>query len=112
VNQVNGTAPGVPSSQQGECAECRNARVIRALAESLEGRGLKSRLVAYSGGSHYDDHVEEIVVTNPVARERGEIRIGDDGSVTWEYFGTLDDAGAGKILDEITNALGATGLQM
>jgi hypothetical protein len=112
VDQVNGTAPGVPSSQQGECAECRNARRIRTLAESLEGRGLKSRLVAYSGGSHYDDHVEEIVVTNPAARERGEMRVGDDGSVTWEYFGTLDDAGAGKILDEITNALSATGLQM
>jgi hypothetical protein len=112
VDKVNGTAPGVPSSQKGECPECMNARRIRALAESLEGHGLKSRLVAYSGGSHYDDHVEEIVITNPAARERGEIRVGDDGSVTWEYFGSLDDASVGQILDQVTNALGANDQRM
>jgi hypothetical protein len=113
VNQVNGSAPGMPSSQeQGGCADCMNAWLIRALAERLEGRGLNSHLVTYTGGAHGDEHVEEIVVTNPVARERGEVRVGDDGSVTWEYFGKLDDAGVSKILDEITNALRATGLRM
>jgi hypothetical protein len=89
-----------------------NARLIRALAERLEGCGLSSHLVSYSGGAHDDEHIEGIVVTNPVARERGEVRVGDDGSVTWEYFGKLDDAGVGKILDEITNALRATGLRI
>lgn len=49
--------------------------------------------------------------TNPAARERGEVRVGDDGSVTWEYFGKLDEAGVSKILDEITNALRATGVR-
>jgi hypothetical protein len=89
-----------------------NARLIRELAERLKGRGLNSRLVTYPGDAHGDEHVEEIVVINPVARERGEVRVGDDGSVTWEYFGKLDNAGVGKILDEITNALRATGLRM
>lgn len=49
--------------------------------------------------------VEVVVVTNPAALERGEFRVGDDGGVTWEYWGQLDESGAGQILDTITNAL-------
>jgi hypothetical protein len=56
-------------------------------------------------------HVVEIVVTNPAARQRGEVRIGDDGGVTWEYFGEMDDAGLSKILDDVINALRATGIR-
>lgn len=112
MSEVNGTEPGMPSRHQDECVECKNAKLIRALSEKLEGIGLKSRLVVYSGGSHYDDHVEEVVVMNPAAPQRGEMRVGDDGSVTWEYFGSLDDSGIGEVIEQITNALSATGRRM
>ena len=52
--------------------------------------------------------VEEIVVTNP--GERGEVRIGDDGHVTWEYDGRIDQAGMSKILVDATNALRSSGV--
>jgi hypothetical protein len=76
----------------------------------LADRGLNTRLVTYPGIAQDEEHIEEIVVTNPAARERGVVRVGDDGSVTWEYFGELDNVG--EILDEVTNVLRATGLRM
>ena len=82
------------------------------LVDRLEGRGLNPRLVAYSGDGGDDDRVEQIVIINPAAPERGEVRVGDDGSVTWEYFGSLDEVGVNKILDEVTNALRATGVRL
>jgi hypothetical protein len=93
-------------------AHCENGELIRMLAKTLESRGLDFRLVAYPDGTREGEHVEEIVVTNPRAPERGEVRVSNVGGVTWEYFGKLDEAGAGKILDEITNALRATGLRL
>jgi len=82
------------------------------LASRLEGRGLESRLVAYPGDPGEDERVEEIVIVNPAAPERGEVRVGDDGSVTWEYFGSLDEVGVSSILDEVTNALRARGVRL
>jgi hypothetical protein len=84
---------------------------LRRLAGKLESRGMRSRLVTYSGGPG-EEHVEQIVVTNPAAPERGEVRVSDDGAVTWEFFGDLGEPGAGRILDEVTNALRATGLPL
>jgi hypothetical protein len=81
------------------------------LAKKLESRGLDYRLVTYPDGEREDTHIEEIVVTNPAARERGEIRVCDDGGVTWEYFGTIDEAGVSEIVDDATNALRATGVR-
>jgi hypothetical protein len=80
------------------------------LVSRLKGRGLDPRLVTYPGDD--DERVEQIVIVNPAARERGEVRVGDDGSVVWEYFGSLDEAGVSKILDEVTNALRATGVRL
>jgi hypothetical protein len=90
---------------------CENGELLRMLAKKLESRGLDYRLVTYPGGTGEDQHIEEIVVINPAARERGEIRVCDDGGVTWEYFGKIDEAGVDKILDDATNALRATGLR-
>lgn len=105
---------GAPLTQgKGGCTRCAGSRLLRVLAKKLEGRGLASRLVDYPEEMHDGgEHVEEVVVVNPAARERGEVRVGDDGSVTWEYFGKLDEAGVEKILDEATNALRATGLRL
>jgi hypothetical protein len=91
------------------CARRESGEPLKMLAHRLESRGLDSRVVNYPGGEA-DDDVEELIITNPAARERGEIRIGDDGSVTWEYFGNLDETGIGKILDEVTNALRGPGV--
>lgn len=89
-----------------------NGELARLLVQRLENRGLDSRLVTYPDDADDDEHVEEIVIVNPAARERGEIRVGDDDSVTWEYFGRLDEAGVTAIADEVTNALRATGVRM
>jgi GntR family transcriptional regulator len=88
-----------------------NGEAIRDLAEKLENRGLSSRVATYSGEKPDDELIEEIVVTNPVAPERGSIRIGDDGAITWEFFGNLGETGASRLLDEATNALRATGVR-
>ena len=88
-----------------------NGELALMLLTKLESRGLDSRLVTYPGDKHDHEHVEQIVITNPAARERGEVRVGDDGSVTWEYFGKLDETGVTNILDEVTNALRATGVR-
>jgi hypothetical protein len=82
------------------------------LMSRLEDRGLDSRLVSYCGDAGDDERIEEIVIVNPAARERGEVRVGDDGSLTWEYFGSLDEAGITKILDAVTSALLATGVRL
>jgi hypothetical protein len=109
VSQVNDTASGNTTGQGGR-AHCMNGELARLIVSTLESRGLDSRLVTYPGDAPDDEHIEEIVIVNPAARERGEVRVGDDGSVTWEYFGKLDEAGVSSILDEVTNALRATGV--
>jgi hypothetical protein len=107
---VNDDASGKATDRDGR-AHCINGELARMLVRKLESRGLDSRLGAYPDDADDDEHVEEIVITNPAARERGEVRVGDDGSVTWEYFGRLDEVGVGNILDEVTNALRATGVR-
>ncbi len=109
MNQVNDNAPDLPAAP-GQ-ADCVTNRHLRVLAKNLESRGLHSHLITYPAGAHDDEHVGTIIVTNPAAPDRGEARITDDGSVTWEYAATLDDAGVSKILDDITSALRAAGLR-
>lgn len=89
-----------------------NGELARMLMSRLEDRGLDSRLVSYRGDDGDDDRVEEIVIVNPAARERGEVRVGDDGSLTWEYFGSLEEAGISNILDAVTNVLQASGVRL
>jgi hypothetical protein len=110
VSQVNDSGPRKVTEQNGR-AHCMNGELARMLVKKLEIRGLDSRLVTYPSDADDDEHVEEIVITNPAARERGEIRVGDDGSITWEYFGRLDETGVSNIVDDATNALRATGVR-
>jgi hypothetical protein len=111
VSQVDNDRPRKVTEQNGR-VHCMNGELVRILVKKLESRGLDSRLVIYPGDADDDEHVEEIVITNPAARERGEIRVGDDGSVTWEYFGRLDETGVSNLVDEVTNALRATGVRL
>jgi hypothetical protein len=99
------------AARQGGRAHCMNGDLARLLVKKLESRGLDSRLVTYPSDADDDEHVEEIVIVNPAARERGEVRVGDDGSMTWEYFGRLDEAGVSRMVDEVTSALRATGVR-
>jgi hypothetical protein len=91
-------------------APCVSSRLIRTLARKLENRGLQTTLETSYGDMTDDVKSEEIVVVNPRSPERGLVRVGDDGFMTWEYSGKFDDARVERILDEITNALQATGL--
>jgi hypothetical protein len=110
VSQVHDSTSGNAAGPVGR-EHFRNGELAQRLAVKLESRGLDTQLVTYPGDGDDDEHVEEIIVTNPAARERGEARVGDDGSVTWEYFGRLDDAGVAGIVDELTNVLRATGVR-
>jgi len=111
MSPVNGRTPDASAPRiPGIRAHCDNGELVRLLGKKVESRGLDCRLVTYPDDESPDSHIEEIVVTNPRSPERGEVRVSDDGSVTWEYSGTLDDASVGRIADEITNALRASGL--
>jgi hypothetical protein len=111
VKQGSDTAADQPARQGGR-AHCMNGELARLLVKKLEGRGLDCRPVTYAGDADDDEHIEQMVIVNPAARERGEVRIGDDGSVTWEYYGQLDEVGVSRMVDEVTNALRATGVRL
>lgn len=117
------TTPGAASAEMGKrvpgvtaisrrlesCDQCADSESLRTIAEALESRGLACRMVTYKGTGPEERDIAEIVITNPAAKQRGEMRVGDDGSVSWECFGNLDEAGKLKILDDVTNCLRATG---
>jgi hypothetical protein len=107
----DGGAPGAAGARGGR-PHCLNGKLAEMLADRLKARGLEPRLVTYPGEGADGERVEEIVIVNPAAPDRGEVRVGDDGSVVWEYFGSLDTPGVAKILDEVTNALRATGVRL
>jgi len=94
---------------QGGRPHLRNGQ-LASLAQKLENRGLLCRLLVYAPEGSGDELIEEIVISNPAATERGNVRLGDDGGVTWEYFGKLDDASSRQLLDDITNMLRARGI--
>ena len=75
----------------------------RLLRAGFESRGLACELETY--GASEDSPVEELVVRNIQAPERGLVRIYADGSVIWEICRTLSAEGARPILDEVTNLL-------
>jgi hypothetical protein len=112
MSESSGT-PQMPAAQSaGGRAHCDNGELIRMLGKGLEARGLEFRLVTYPDDDSPDSHIEQVIVTNPRIPERGEVRVSDDGTVTWEYPGRLDDVGAGRIMGEIINVLRASGLPL
>jgi hypothetical protein len=112
LNYIDDGVPGISAAScPDNCGACASDRCLRVLAEKLEMRGLDSRLVSYHVERVKGRHYDAISATNTAAPERGIIHVEKDGSVTWVYSGSLDDAGIGKILDEATNALRATGLR-
>jgi hypothetical protein len=110
MNEPNGRTPditAVPALDND--AEYLDGR-LRVLCQKLESRGLEPQLVSYPVSGVKGEHYDAVTVTNPAAPERGMMHVEKDGCVTWECSGSLDDAGIGKIADEATNALRATGL--
>jgi len=66
---------------------------------ALDARGLKVGMAVYEDPVFYDVSAE-IVVTNPARPERGQVRVSDDGDVTWEccYY---DDSDTAEIADAV-----------
>jgi hypothetical protein len=90
---------GGPSLDSGEA--------LRALAGQLESRGLAACLLTYLFAGADRPRFDALTARNPSASDRGVICVRNDGLVTWEYAGNLDDAGT--ILDNVTNVLRAAG---
>jgi hypothetical protein len=111
MNEYNGSAPGIPPIPVcgGGGADYLDGR-LRVLSEKLERRGLETRLVSYPVDGVKGEYYDAFLVANPASPERGEMHVEKDGCVTWEYPGSLDDAGINAIADEATNALRATGV--
>ncbi len=77
------------------------------VGRALAARGLKVGMEVYEDPDFYDVGAE-IVVINPARPERGQVRVSDDGDVTWEcrYYDDSDtalivDAVAGIVTDGI-----------
>jgi hypothetical protein len=110
MNEVNGSTPSHPvAPDEDDNAEYFDGQ-LRALSEKLRARGLETKLVSYAVGGVRGRYYEAVTVTNPAAPERGSMQIEKEGWMTWEYSGTVDDAGISKLADEATNALWATGV--
>jgi hypothetical protein len=110
MNESNGSTPGIPAAPSaGDGADYLDSG-LRVLAEKLERRGLETQLVTYPVDGVKGEYYDALQVANPASPERGEIHVEKDGCVTWEYPGSLDDAGINKIADEAINALRATGV--
>lgn len=69
------------------------------LAGRLEAKGLEVRVAAPRSGNAV------LVVASPGARERGEVRIGGDGSVVYAYGEATDDAGITRLVSDVTGYL-------
>jgi hypothetical protein len=110
VNETNSSVPGglvVPDDD--DKAEYLDGQ-LRVLSQKLCAHGLKAQLVKYRIDGATSTYYDAIKVTNPGAPERGTMQIEKEGWVTWEFTGSVDDAGISKLTDEAINALRATGL--
>lgn len=110
MNEVNSDMPGDPvGPDEDGNAEYLDGQ-IRKLSDKLRARGLQTKLVSYMTDGIRSKYYDAITVTNPSAPERGSMQIEKEGWMTWEYSGTVDDAGLSKLADEATNALRAAGV--
>ncbi len=80
-------------------------QVGRALAD----RGMQVSLNVLDMNERAFDVYAEIAIVNPAYRERGIVRVADDGLICWrgQVRGTDDDSG-GIDLDEVTKTLTRT----
>jgi hypothetical protein len=110
MNEVNSSMPADPvvPDEDGN-AEYLDGQ-IRKLSEKLRARGLQTKLVSYMTDGIRSKYYDAVTVTNPSAPERGSMQIEKEDWMTWEYSGTVDDAGISKLADEATSALRATGV--
>lgn len=111
MSGLNGSKPDGPVMPGQSPGADYVDRQLRALSEKLQARGLEAMLVTYPVNGVKGEHYDAVKVTNPVAPERGTMQVESDGYVTWECFGSLDDAGVSKTADEATNVLRATGVR-
>jgi hypothetical protein len=110
MNELNSSTPGDPvAPDEDDNAEHLDGQ-IRKLSEKLRARGLETKLVSYMIDGARGKYYDAITVTNPSAPERGSMQIEKEGWMTWEYSGTVDDAGISKLADEATNTLRANGV--
>jgi hypothetical protein len=110
VINSNGHDDAAPAASEDNPGSERTDRLLRALAEKLQGRGLEASLATYPVNGVKGSHFDKVLVTNPAAPERGTVHVEKGGLVTWEYFTSLDgEAGAARVLDDVTNVLRGAG---
>ena len=76
-----------------------------AVGRALDARGMAVRIAVYEDLFSYDADAE-ILVTNPARPERGQVRVTDDGDITWEcFYSDAASRNTGEIADLIVNVI-------
>jgi hypothetical protein len=75
------------------------SRVLRGIAEQLTSHGLDVR------ESRSSDGLTELTVTNPARPHQGQVHVGYEGYVVWEYRAGDHADHAGPALIEAVSAL-------
>jgi hypothetical protein len=109
MSEHNGSDSGMPAPPGAGIRASDMDAQLRLLAGMLRQRGLRAQLVSYLTDGVRNAHYDAVNVTNPAAPERGSMQIEKVGLVTWEFSGSLDDAGVGRLADEAANTLRASG---
>jgi hypothetical protein len=78
------------------------------VGQVLDAGGLDVRLLVYEDLICYDV-TAEVMVTNPARPDRGHVRLGDDGAITWECSRPTVNGTAGAtaaaVIDVIIRAI-------
>jgi hypothetical protein len=90
---------GAADTGQPRPRACPGVSLKGVVGRALAAHGLKVGMEVYEDPDCYDVGAA-IVVTNPALPERGQVRVSDDGDITWEcrYY---DDSDAGQIADAV-----------
>jgi DNA-binding XRE family transcriptional regulator len=102
ANHTDTGARPVPPATAGDTAHVNG--FMGKLAGEFEARGLRVQPVQPVNSA---PDADAIAVTNPAAPQWGAVHVGHDGRLRfWDSdVGTLDDAGAARILDQVTSVL-------
>jgi hypothetical protein len=98
---------GADDTEQGEHGTRPHpgASLKGVVGRALDARGMDIRLVVYEDLFSYLVDAE-VVAANPARPDRGQVRVSDDGDITWEcFYRDFADGNTEKIADTIVGVI-------